>query len=57
MQAAVDLTDIESWARAELDRKNEVREQVLRWSRELIRECATTIRAVHRRVRSLCTRP
>lgn len=45
----VDLDSIESWARNELDRKNAAREQALRWSRELIRACATSIRAVHRR--------
>jgi translin len=46
---SVDLNSIESWARAELDRKNAAREQALRWSRELIRACANSIRAVHRR--------
>jgi translin len=45
----LDLTHIETWARAELDRRNAAREQVLRWSRELVRACATSIRAVHRR--------
>jgi translin len=45
----LDLTPIESWARGELDRKNAAREQVLRWSRELVRACANSIRAVHRR--------
>jgi translin len=45
----LDLSGIESWAREELDRKNAAREQVLRWSRELIRACANSIRAVHRR--------
>jgi translin len=44
-----DLEPIESWARTELERKNAAREQVLRWSRELVRACATSIRAVHRR--------
>jgi translin len=44
-----DLESIESWARAELERKNTAREQVLRWSRELVRACANSIRAVHRR--------
>jgi translin len=42
------LDGIESWARAELDRKNAAREQALRWSRELVRTCANSIRAVHR---------
>ena len=45
----VDLEPIGSWARAELDRKNAAREQALRWSRELVRTCATSIRAIHRR--------
>ena len=45
----LDLEPIESWAREELDRKNAAREQVLRWSRELVRACANSIRAVHRR--------
>jgi translin len=45
----LDLDPIESWARAELDRKNAAREQALRWSRELIRACANSIRAIHRR--------
>jgi translin len=45
----LDLTSIEDWARAELDRRNAAREQVLRWSRELVRACANSIRAVHRR--------
>jgi translin len=43
------LDPIESWARTELDRKNAAREQALRWSRELIRACANSIRAIHRR--------
>jgi translin len=42
------LDSIETWARAELDRKNTAREQALRWSRELVRTCANSIRAVHR---------
>src|SRR6195256_1361548 len=46
---SVDLEAIEGWARDELDRKNAAREQALRWSRELIRACANSIRAVHRR--------
>jgi translin len=45
----LDLTLVEAWAREELDRKNAAREQVLRWSRDLVRACATSIRAVHRR--------
>src|SRR5262249_41053549 len=45
----LDLGTIERWARDELDRKNAAREQVLRWSRELVRACATSIRSVHRR--------
>ncbi|HYY87335.1 MAG TPA: haloacid dehalogenase [Chloroflexota bacterium] len=45
----VDLSELEAWARCELDRKNAAREEVLRWSRELVRACATSIRAVHRR--------
>ena len=45
----LELDTIESWARAELDRKNTAREQALRWSRELVRACANTIRAIHRR--------
>ena len=32
----LDLSQIECWAREELDRKNAAREQVLRWSRELV---------------------
>src|ERR1700730_7195533 len=45
----VDLNAVETWARTELDRKNAAREQALRWSRELIRACANSIRAIHRR--------
>jgi translin len=45
----VGLQAIEDWARAELDRKNAAREQALRSSRELVRCCANSIRAVHRR--------
>lgn len=45
----LDLEPIERWARTELDRKNAAREQALRWSRELVRACANSIRAVHRR--------
>jgi translin len=47
--SSLDLDPIESWARTELDRKNAAREQALRWSRELVRACANSIRAVHRR--------
>jgi translin len=47
--AGLDLDGIERWARTELDRKNAAREQALRWSRELVRACANSIRAVHRR--------
>ncbi len=47
--SGLNLAAIEDWARAELDRKNMAREQVLRWSRELVRLCASSIRAVHRR--------
>jgi translin len=46
---SLDLDPIEAWARDELDRKNAAREQALRWSRELIRACANSIRAIHRR--------
>jgi len=42
------LERIETWSRAELDSKNTAREQALRWSRELVRTCATSIRAIHR---------
>jgi translin len=44
-----ELDAIETWARAELERKNAAREQVLQWSREMVRACANSIRAVHRR--------
>ena len=44
----VDLEPINGWARIELDRKNAAREQALRWSRELVRTCANSIRAIHR---------
>jgi translin len=47
--SSLDLDPIETWARAELDRKNAAREQALRWSREMVRSCANSIRAVHRR--------
>jgi translin len=46
---SLDLSEVEDWARSELDRRNAAREQVLRWSRELVRACATSIRSVHRR--------
>jgi translin len=46
---ALELEPIEAWARAELDAKNAAREQALRWSRELVRACANSIRAIHRR--------
>ncbi len=45
----LDLEPVEKWARSEFDRRNGAREQALRWSRELIRACANSIRAVHRR--------
>lgn len=44
-----DLESVESWARHELDARNAAREDALRSSRELVRACATSIRAVHRR--------
>jgi translin len=44
----VDLQSVEAWSRGQLDRKNAAREQALRWSRELVRTCANSIRAVHR---------
>jgi translin len=46
--SGLDLERVEAWARAEFDRKNAAREQALRWSRELVRTCANSIRAVHR---------
>ena len=45
---SLELDRVENWARAELDRKNAAREQALRWSRELVRTCANSIRAIHR---------
>jgi translin len=45
----LDLTPVDSWARQQLDRSNAAREQALRWSRELTRACANSIRAIHRR--------
>ena len=47
--AGLDLAEVERWARAELDRKNAAREEALRLSRELVRLCANSIRAAHRR--------
>ncbi|GAC1324219.1 MAG: haloacid dehalogenase [Chloroflexota bacterium] len=47
IQADLDL--VESWARRELDARNAAREEALRSSRELVRACATSIRAIHRR--------
>lgn len=47
-RTGLELERIEGWARAELDRKNAAREHALRWSRELVRTCANSIRAVHR---------
>jgi translin len=46
--AKTDLSQVEAWARDEFDRKNAAREQALRWSREMVRSCAHSIRAVHR---------
>lgn len=46
--SSLNLEPIDAWARTELDRKNAAREQALHWSRELIRACANSIRAVHR---------
>jgi translin len=43
------LEEIERWARSEFETRNAAREQALSQSRELIRTCANTIRAVHRR--------
>ena len=43
------LDEIERWARSELETRNAAREKALSQSRELIRTCANTIRAVHRR--------
>jgi len=55
MSSRLDLESVETWARAELDRKNAAREQALRWSRELVRTCANSIRAVHRHETSVAT--
>jgi translin len=46
--SGLNLARVEVWAREELDRKNAAREQALRWSRDLVRTCANSIRAVHR---------
>ena len=46
--SSLQLERVEAWARSELDRKNGAREQALRWSRDLVRTCANSIRAVHR---------
>jgi translin len=43
-----DLETIERWARERLEAKHAARERALSRSRELIRTCARTIRAVHR---------
>jgi translin len=43
-----DLETIERWARERLEAKHAARERALARSRELIRTCARTIRAVHR---------
>ena len=45
----LEVSGIEAWARADLDARNAAREQALRLSREMVRACATAIRAVHRR--------
>jgi translin len=42
------LERVEQWARGELEQKNAARERALADSRELVRQCATSIRAVHR---------
>ena len=42
------LDQIEAWARDELEAKNAARERALARSRELVRTCANSIRAVHR---------
>lgn len=42
------LEAIESWARETFEKKNAAREQALARSRELVRTCARSIRAVHR---------
>lgn len=43
------LEQVERWARSEFETRNAAREKALSQSRELIRTCANTIRAVHRR--------
>lgn len=45
---SVALGAIDEWARSELNAKNAARERALTQSRELIRTCANSIRAVHR---------
>ena len=42
------LDQVEAWARGELEAKNAAREGALARSRELVRTCANSIRAVHR---------
>jgi translin len=42
------LEAIEAWARLQLEQRNAARERALSDSRELIRHCANSIRAVHR---------
>lgn len=44
-----DLETLEQWARDRLDARNGAREEALRVSREMVRACATSIRATHRR--------
>ena len=47
-EAPPDLERIESWARQIFEAKNSARERALARSRELIRTCALSIRAIHR---------
>lgn len=42
------LEHIDTWARSELESRNRARERALSNSRELVRTCANSIRAVHR---------
>ena len=42
------LEPIEEWARSQLEQKYAARERALSDSRELVRHCANSIRAVHR---------
>ena len=42
------LEVVDAWARRQLEEKNAARERALSDSRELVRHCATSIRAVHR---------